>query len=294
MRHLGKRLWAFVPRFSGIFAATALLVAGCSASPHVSVGVAQGPPKRIVSLDYCADQYVLKLAKRGDIVALSPDATRDFSYMRREAIGLPHVRPSSEDVLALRPDLIVRSYGGPPNAKAFFERAGIKVHQIGWSDDFGAVRENVRAAAEAMDRASVGEAVVAEFDKRLNAIEKAPGTSALYMTIGGVTTGSGSLIDHMMTHAGLTNFQTRPGWNPLPLERLVAHKPQMIVAAFFDNKSQHSDYWSSSRHPVARDMLTNLPAAQLDGSMTSCAGWFVVDGVEAMAKAGRAAHEGRL
>ncbi|PZU18112.1 MAG: iron ABC transporter substrate-binding protein, partial [Citromicrobium sp.] len=30
-------------------------------------------PRRIVSLDYCADQYVLKFADREDILALSPD-----------------------------------------------------------------------------------------------------------------------------------------------------------------------------------------------------------------------------
>ena len=35
-------------------------------------------PRWIVSLDYCADQYVLKFADREDILALSPDAEKRF------------------------------------------------------------------------------------------------------------------------------------------------------------------------------------------------------------------------
>ena len=50
-------------------------------------------PRRIVSLDYCADQYVLKFADREDILALSPDAGKRFSYMRAAAEGIPTVRP---------------------------------------------------------------------------------------------------------------------------------------------------------------------------------------------------------
>ena len=61
-------------------------------------------PRWIVSLDYCADQYVLKFADREDILALSPDAGKRFSYMRAAAEGIPTVRPRTADVLALQPD----------------------------------------------------------------------------------------------------------------------------------------------------------------------------------------------
>ena len=47
----------------------------------------EATPRRIVSLDFCADQYVLKLADRESILAVSRDATKDFSFMREEALG---------------------------------------------------------------------------------------------------------------------------------------------------------------------------------------------------------------
>ena len=76
-------------------------------------------PMRIISLDFCADNYVLKLADPDQGTAISPDAEKDFSHMRNAAAGFRTVRPVSENILILKPDLVVRSYGGGPNAAAF-------------------------------------------------------------------------------------------------------------------------------------------------------------------------------
>lgn len=267
------------------------LAAGCSSplpSPHVVVAKEVKSPLRIVSLDYCADQFVLKLAPRTSILALSPDATRAFSYMRKQAGGIATVRPDAEAVLALNPDLIVRSYGGGPDAVAFFERAGVKVHQIGWGEGFDAVRNNVRDAAKAMGQSANGDTVVAEFDARISGLVPASGVTALYMTAGGVTTGPGSMINLMMTTAGLTNFQIQDGWNQLPLERLVTQRPDMAATAFFGETSRDQDYWSAARHPIAQTLLKDLPLAQLDSATTTCGGWFIMDAIELLAQKGRA------
>lgn len=264
--------------------------AGCSSPQPPSAMAAQTGGKaslRVVSLDFCADQFVVKLADRADILAVSPDATRDFSFMRREAKGLRQVRPDAEAILALKPDVVIRSYGGGPQMGPFLERAGIKVHQIGWGENFAAVRNNVREAAAALGQPARGEAVVAEFDRRLANLKPAAQVSGLYVTPGGVTTGPGSLVDRMMGQAGLVNFQTQKGWNPLPLERLVTERPAMLVTAFFTAQSPHQDYWSQARHPLVRTMLADLPVARLDGGATACSGWFMVDAMEAMAATGR-------
>jgi iron complex transport system substrate-binding protein len=306
-RHHAKHLWGFVQTSSGyrkdgrrfrsrVFAAMiCIALLGCAPPPKAPTLVTGGRPHRVVSLDYCADQFVLKLADRNDIAALSPDATGSFSYMRSQARGLPTVRPSAEDVLALKPDLIVRSYGGDPRAVSFFERAGIKVHQIGWGEDFAAIRTNVSEAAQALAQTGRGEAIITDFDARLAKLRPAPGISTLYVTSGGITTGTGSMIDRMMTQAGLRNFQSTAGWNPLPLETLVRTKPRMIATAFFDNNALARDYWSSARHPIIKAALADLPVAALDGATTSCGGWFVMDAMEVLARRGLevSAHDAR-
>lgn len=241
-------------------------------------------PVRIVSLDYCADQFVLKLVDRDRILAVSPDADADFSYMRKAAAGLRVVRPVAEDALVLKPDLIVRSYGGGPNATAFFQRAGVPVLNVGWANDIDSVKRVIAELAEGLNEAARGEAVIAEMNARLDAIKANPRhQTALYMTPAGVTTGPGSLVHEMLVAANLENFQEAPGWRSIPLERLAYEQPDMVATAFFDTKTDHPYAWSAMAHPIARTQLRARPTVSLNGAWTACGGWFLMDAVEALA-----------
>jgi iron complex transport system substrate-binding protein len=260
------------------------LLAACGAPP-VPPATDKARPVRIVSLDYCADQYVLEFADRDRILAVSPDADKDFSYMRGAAHGVKTVRPIAEDVLLLKPDLVVRSYGGGPEATHFFERAGIPVLDVGWAGDLPGVLANVQRIADGLGEHDRGAALVAETQARLDHLsERSSGKSALYMTPGGVTSGPGSLVHEMIRAAGLDNFQQQPGWRSLPLERLAYEAPDVIAAAFFGSSTNHPGAWSPTNHPVARAQLADHPVVSLDGAWTSCNGWFLIDAIEALAQ----------
>ena len=245
-------------------------------------------PRRIVSLDYCADQYVLKFADREDILALSPDAEKRFSYMRAAAKGIPTVRPRTADVLALQPDLVVRTYGGGHDIADFMKEPGVPVVQIGFPQSIAEVRGEVLRVGTELGKPDEAEQLVADMDRRLKALAErsGPQREVLYMTPAGVTAGEGTLANELFVAADLRNFQDRPGWNPLPLERLAYERPDLIAAAFFESKTNHVDNWSAARHPVARAQLRELPVVALEGSWTSCGGWFLLDAVEALATAG--------
>ncbi|MEO1407705.1 MAG: ABC transporter substrate-binding protein [Pseudomonadota bacterium] len=272
--------------------AASLFVSACGAGDHGDTGVDKiaDRPRRIVSLDYCADQYVLKLADREQILAISPDAVKDFSYMREAAVGLPTVRSIAEDVLILKPDLVVRSYGGGPNAAAFFERAGVPTLQVGWAsnvdgEEMGSIPNLIQHMADGLGHPQRGEALVDEFRTRISNIRaRTTGDTALYMTPAGATTGPGSLVHEMLTAAGLTNFQQRPGWGSIPLERLAYEQPDLVAAAFFETLTNHPDAWSASRHPVARAQLAEPGTVPLQGAWTACGGWFILDAIEALAE----------
>ncbi len=276
-----RRAWPAVPLLGALLGACAERDAPRTADA--------GRPMRIVSLDYCADQYVLKLADREQILAVSPDAPKDFSYMREAARGLRTARPVAEDVLLLQPDLVARLYGGGPNATAFFRRAGVPVLQLGRPPDasggeLDAIPDIIRRAADALGRPERGAALAAEFRARLDALSpRAAGKTALYATPAGATTGPGSLVHEMLLAAGLENFQRRPGWRPLPLERLAYERPDLVAAAFFDSAAGPVNHWSAARHPVARRRLAEADAVPLRGAWTACGGWFVLDAVEALA-----------
>jgi iron complex transport system substrate-binding protein len=243
-------------------------------------------PTRIVSLDYCADQYVLKLAPREHILAVSPDAEKAFSYMRGSAKGLRQIRPRAEDVLVLQPDLVVRSYGGGPNVAAFVGRMGTPVLQIGFANDLDGIRDTITAVAEGLGQRDRGTAVIADIDARLAALRALPdASSALYMTPAGVTSGPGTLVHEMLLAAGLVNFQQEPGWRSLPLERLAREQPDLVAAVIW-GATNHDNNWSAARHPIARQQLRERSVVSLEGAWVACGGWFLLDAIEALAPTG--------
>ncbi len=247
-------------------------------------------PSRIVSLDFCADQYLLKFADPEQILAVSPDAVREFSFMRAEAAGVPTVRPLAEDVILLKPDLVVRSYGGGPNAGDFFERAGIPVLQVGWAssvhgDDISSIPAITRNVAAGLGQSDRGEALVQSYQARLAQVQaSASDRSTLYMTPSGITSGGNSMVHEALTAAGLRNFADRQGWHSLPLERLAYERPDLITAAFFGVRTNHQHGWSAARHPVAKRELSETDLIKLDSAWLSCGGWYVIEAIEALAE----------
>jgi iron complex transport system substrate-binding protein len=262
-------------RIASLLALTALLA--CSAA-------LASPAQRVVSLDYCADQFVLRLLPRASILALSPDADKEFSYMREAAKGLPRVRPVAEDILALQPGLVIRSYGGGPRLASFLERAGVPVLQVPFANTLQDIRDMLVAVAGGLGVPEQGLALRDAMDRRLAAI---PATTvprrALYMTPNGVTSGAGTLIHEMLLAANLVNYEQRSGWHPIPLETLAYDQPDLVAAAFFEHKAGHPLMWSATRHPVAQRQLREQETVMLQGAWTSCGGWFLVDAIEALA-----------
>lgn len=260
------------------------LSTACSPSSEQLVeGQDNDRPQRIVSLDYCADQYVLKFVDPHRILAVSPDAKKSFSYMRNEAEDIPSIRPWAEDVILQKPDLVVRSYGGGPNAAHFFEQAGIPVLNIGWASNLDDIERVIQQMADGLGETEKGVALVQEMQKRLASIPISSSTeTALYMTSSGVTTGPGSLVHQMLLAGNYENFQTQPGWQSLPLERLAYEQPDAVAVAIFEGSSARLGAWSAMRHPIAKKQIEDLPTTMLEGAWTTCGSWFLVDAIEAL------------
>ena len=77
-------------------------------------GPALAAPPTVMSLDSCADQYVLALSPRASSVGLSARADDHDSYMRASARGLPVRRATTEAVLV--PHDILATSAPPRNA----------------------------------------------------------------------------------------------------------------------------------------------------------------------------------
>lgn len=264
----------------------AALLAGLVAGLAAFAGPAAA--QRVMSLDSCADQYVLALAPRAAIVGVSPRADAPDSFLRAKAAGLPKRRTTLEATLGARPDVVVRQWGGDARLTAALSRRGVRTISLGDATDFDGVRANVRQVAQALDRQAAGEALLARMDADLaRAAGAGKGRAAFYLTPGGYTAGPDTMIDAMLRAAGFSNAASQPYFSPAPLEKLVLNPPRAIVLGFFDLTRAGADRWGPGRHAALRKATQGRVIASLPGSMLGCSAWFAADGARVLAEAAR-------
>lgn len=248
-------------------------------------GTAQASP-RVMSLDQCADQYVLALSPREAIAGVSPRVDDRDSFMGARAAGLPQRRATAEAVLAARPDVVVRYWGGDARLTDALQRRGVRVVKIDEAEDFGGVRANVRRVAGALGQEVAGERLVARMDAQLTRSRGAwRGAPALYLTPSGFTAGRGTLISAVLTAAGLREASGRTGYTAVSLERLAMQPPPSLVLGFFDNFARAMERWGPGRHRVLSRLIGHKAIGSLPGSIAGCPGWFAADGVQMLAQA---------
>ena len=259
------------------------LVAALALAPSFALAA-----PRVMSLDSCADQYVLALAPRDSIVGLSHRAVSRDSYMRSAAAGLPLRRATFESLVAARPQVVVRLWGGDARLAKALERKGVTTVTLDDAADFQGVRVNVRKVAAALDRRAEGEAIVSRMDAQLGrAAGAGKGRSALYLTPGGFTAGSGTLIDAMLKAAGYANASKAPYFAPVSLEGLVMTPPTAVVLGLFDMARAGADRWGPGRHAALQRVVATRTVASLPASVVGCPAWFAADGAGMLAEAAR-------
>ncbi len=259
----------------GVLLAAALL----AAAP------AQAAP-RVMSLDQCADQFVLAISPREAIVGVSPRVDDRDSYLRARSAGLPQRRASAEAILAAQPDVVVRYWGGDARLTQMLERRGVRVVKIDEADGFDDVAANVRRVAAALNQRDRGERMVGEMNAKLAAAKGAwGGQSALYLTPSGFTAGEGTLIRAVLEAAGLKSSAPHPGYAPVSLERLALDPPNALVLGFFDRFATAMVRWGLGRHRVVSRLIGERAVGDLPASIAGCPGWFAADGALSLAKA---------
>lgn len=247
-----------------------------------AAGAAEARPLRVLSLDQCADQYALALAPDAEL-ALSPRADDPDAWLRSEAEGRRRLRPTLEAAVAFKPDVVVRYWGGEPRLLAALERRGARVLTIADADSFDGVRANIARVSTGLAREPAGRGLVARMDARLAEARRAPRDEpAMYLTPGGFTAGPGTLVNAILSTAGLTNLTRKPGFAAVSVERIAMSPPFRFVLGFFDQP--RSDWRGPGRHPVVVRAATGRTAGRLPAAALTCPGWFAADAAAQLAR----------
>lgn len=215
----------------------ALLLGACSPVQSGRAPAASQPT--IVSLNPCTDAILAEVADPAQILAISAwshdpaSSSMDPAQARR----FRATNGTVEEVLALRPDLIVGGTFTPPATRSAYARLGLRLEEVGIAATVEESFTQVRHVAALAGHPERGEALVARI---IDALAKAapPSGARPVQTVlwepGGIVPGDDTLVADVMRRAGLANFTAGKGMKQadyLPLERLLADPPELVLTA---------------------------------------------------------------
>lgn len=249
---------------------------------------ASGKPQRIVSTNVCADQLALALVDRVRILSVSRMAIEpEISNLAEEARGIRINNARAEEIVELKPDLILGDIYTGKGANRLASTIGVPVHIVGIASSLDDVRKVIHDVAAALGEPERGEQLVAQMNARI-AKTHSPTTkpiTALVYEPNGLTAGAGTLTNDILAAAGLTNLApklTGQAYATVALETVVAAAPQLLI---LDDSygATASRAQSILRHPAFRALEGKTALYKIPSRLWLCPGPWVGEAVERLA-----------
>lgn len=253
----------------------AILIGLLLALPAMAAAANAPRSASVVSLDECADQYVLGLVERNRVLALSDHAHLADSYFRDRAEGLRRVKPRLETLLALHPDMVVRTWGGDVRLIQELQRRGVKVVTIDDVSSYAQARTQLLKIGAELDAEAGARIEAHNFDEALSDIRDiGHGRRALYYTSYGISAGPDTLPGDMLRLLGFRLVAQGQGFFPISPEVLISMKPDVFALGFYDDR--YSMRRVPGRQPLVRALIARTPHFSLPTDALSCGGWFSI------------------
>lgn len=251
-------------------------------------GTANAAPQRIVSLNLCADQYLLALAAPKQIAALTPHASDpDISFLAQKAGAHPAVQSSAEAVMEFKPDLVLASRFRDAETKAMLRRFGFRVEEIARAETVEDMIAQTRRIAALIGREEEGEMLVTSLTETAALPHLAARPTALAYQRRGYISGSGTIVAEMLRHAGAANHAEslgRSAVSRITLEELVLDRPDFLILDA--PRSTPRDIGSQVlHHPVLKRLFREDQFIHMPSALAVCGGPSFPAAVETLRRA---------
>ncbi|MEO1159413.1 MAG: ABC transporter substrate-binding protein, partial [Pseudomonadota bacterium] len=269
MKQFGKRIRA------GALAAAGLLV-----SP---AGVVSGPS--VASLNVCTDQLAMLLAEPGQLKSVS-NLARDptLSPLHQQARQYPVNKGIAEEVLVMKPDLVVTGTFSLHNTTGLLSRLGFAVEEFGYSPSVETIAADIRRMGRLLDQSTKAEIMASRFERdlaQLGPLACSRKPVALFYGARGVALGKGTLAHSALQAAGFANMAAERGYEGVavfPLELLVQDPPDLIILpAPTPGAPALADEILS--HPVLKRLTRTVTGDLSSPALLSCGGPFTMQAI---------------
>ena len=197
---------------------------------------------KIISLDLGADQWVLGLAKKEDIYAVSYLAKdADMSYQASSAEGLPTHTGTPEEFLDPAIKTMIGYEPISPLIKKLCQKKGITLIALSYPHSFQQLKEQITDLCRFFDQRELGN----KWIQKLSFSSGHPHRIAAFYGAQGLSPGNNTLLNEVLQVAGYKNlYAHKNGWTYNNSESLLASS---LSAIFFTDPTPSHQIWQWMR-----------------------------------------------
>lgn len=276
---LCKAIRACIRRSNGVFVVAVLILT------FAAQAQAAGLP-RVASINVCTDQLLMTLADPAQIVGLSPyarDAAR--SWAAAEARTYRRLSGEAEDLLMLKPDLVVAGLYMKRATRQLLKRQGMRVAEFDIARSIDDVKEQIRRMGDLVGHPDRAETQVARLDAAIARAKQAVARKpyrVLALSRRGWVSGDDSITSALLSITGLSNAAAGLGSHSsgfATLEAIVADRPDFILIS--DGRDVADDEGSALLlHPALEKLYPPSRRLIIPEDLTVCGGPMLSDALD--------------
>lgn len=264
-------------------------LAGIAALLALATTAMAGPPARIASINMCTDQLLVDLARPDQIVGLSPFAHDGWrSWAAARARAFPALSGTAEEIIVLKPDLVLAGRFTRQATRAFIRERGIAMEEFDVVRTVADARRQILRVAAIVGAEAAGEARAAALDtamERLRAAAKGQPLRILPLARRGWVAGQDSVITDLLRTAGLINVAGEAGLRGggfLSVEEIVMLRPDAILISRDADRAEDQGQ-AMLVHPAIADRFPAERRIVLPEALTVCGGPMLVEAIDRLA-----------
>lgn len=243
---------------------------------------AAGEP-RIASINLCTDQLLVTLADPEQILGLSPFARDPFrSWDKNKAAQFRLLSGEAEDVLALKPDLVVAGRFTKRATRELLKDKGLKVAEFAPARSLDDVKKQLRDMGALVEHPERADAEIAKLDAAIaqaRAVAQRKPLRVLAVSRRGWVSGGDNLTTSLLSAVGLKNAGGELGLKAggfASLEAIITLKPDLLLVT--DTTDSAEDQGRAMLlHPALEKTYPPSKRLVLPERLTACGGPTMVE-----------------
>jgi len=243
---------------------------------------------RIASMNVCTDQLLITLADPGQILGLSRYSRERFeSFAADAARRFRILSGGAEDILMLRPDIVVASLFDKRSTRELLKEKGLHLVEFAVPRNLDEVRAQIREMGEVVGHPDRASAEVTRLDDAITRARRAVAVRhyrVLPLSRRGWVTGSDSLLSSLLAETGLSNAAGDLGISFggfVPLESIVNLKPDLIVVSEAGDRAE-DDGRAFLLHPALERFYPPSRRIVIPDRLTVCGGVMLADALDVL------------